>query len=425
MRRWLLLLALAVATLPARAEEVVLGLSQNRVAITATFDGSEILIFGAVKRETPIVQEPPLEVVWRAGLDAAPGAAPVVSHDGVVYLPDTEGALYALDAETGERQTVLRTAWISEGSPVWPLVEQGLVARDRVPVSAAPAVAGWQLLYGDDEGVFYAVRRGESSETLWCKGISLSPQARTHRAYQAPLVVEGTVFTADAEGNLHAADARNGTARFALYLRGRPVAPPALSPRHSPPRLLASVHPVFGGEPAALHAVEPFRGERCWRRDLPDLPRRGLLAHRAGVVVGGDFGLACFALADGTPRWQVSAEDLGGPVEAPLCADRYRVFAATSQQDGAGGDVAGVDLRSGEVEWRRATGLKSPITGLACSADLVWVAAGQSLVAIVAETGKVEGRVRLPGTAVEGPTLALGRIYLALAAGEVVALAPA
>ena len=45
------------------AEEVVLRLSQNRVAITANFDGSKILIFGAVKRETEIQQEPPLEVV--------------------------------------------------------------------------------------------------------------------------------------------------------------------------------------------------------------------------------------------------------------------------------------------------------------------------------------------------------------------------
>jgi uncharacterized protein (TIGR02186 family) len=44
-------------------EEVVLGLSQDRVAITADFDGSEILIFGAVKRETPIPEGPPLEVI--------------------------------------------------------------------------------------------------------------------------------------------------------------------------------------------------------------------------------------------------------------------------------------------------------------------------------------------------------------------------
>lgn len=47
---------------PARAETVVLGLSQDQVAITATFDGSEILIFGAVKRDTP-PPEAPLDVV--------------------------------------------------------------------------------------------------------------------------------------------------------------------------------------------------------------------------------------------------------------------------------------------------------------------------------------------------------------------------
>ena len=55
-----LLLSLA---LPAQAEEVVLGLSQNEVAITATFEGSEILIFGAVKREEPIPTDTELEIV--------------------------------------------------------------------------------------------------------------------------------------------------------------------------------------------------------------------------------------------------------------------------------------------------------------------------------------------------------------------------
>ncbi len=60
LRAILLLLTLTTA---ATGEEVVAGLSQNRVAITASFDGSEILIFGAVKRESPITAEPPLQVV--------------------------------------------------------------------------------------------------------------------------------------------------------------------------------------------------------------------------------------------------------------------------------------------------------------------------------------------------------------------------
>ena len=37
-----------------KAEEIVLGLSQDEVAITATFGGSEVLVFGAIKREAPI-----------------------------------------------------------------------------------------------------------------------------------------------------------------------------------------------------------------------------------------------------------------------------------------------------------------------------------------------------------------------------------
>ncbi|WP_166417014.1 TIGR02186 family protein [Cochlodiniinecator piscidefendens] len=49
--------------LPTHAEQVVAGLSQNRVAITANFDGSEILIFGAVQRETPAPTFAPLEVI--------------------------------------------------------------------------------------------------------------------------------------------------------------------------------------------------------------------------------------------------------------------------------------------------------------------------------------------------------------------------
>ncbi|MEP2531825.1 TIGR02186 family protein [Shimia sp.] len=59
----LLCLLIALVAMPLRAEEVVLGLSQDKVAITATFDGSEILVFGAVKRESPIPTDAPLEVV--------------------------------------------------------------------------------------------------------------------------------------------------------------------------------------------------------------------------------------------------------------------------------------------------------------------------------------------------------------------------
>lgn len=61
-----LALALVAFALPHQAsaqETIVTGLSQNRVQITANFDGSDILIYGAVKRETPPPTEARLEVI--------------------------------------------------------------------------------------------------------------------------------------------------------------------------------------------------------------------------------------------------------------------------------------------------------------------------------------------------------------------------
>ena len=57
-----LALALLLAAPAAAQETIVSGLSQNRVSITADFDGSEILIYGAVKREAP-APEGAIEVI--------------------------------------------------------------------------------------------------------------------------------------------------------------------------------------------------------------------------------------------------------------------------------------------------------------------------------------------------------------------------
>lgn len=58
----ILILLFAMAG-PLAAEQVVVGLSQSRISITTNFDGSEILIFGAVKREAAIPSDAPLHVI--------------------------------------------------------------------------------------------------------------------------------------------------------------------------------------------------------------------------------------------------------------------------------------------------------------------------------------------------------------------------
>ena len=67
-----LLALFLVLALPAKAEEIVLGLSRDEVAITATFEGSDILVFGAIKRQAPIAPDSTLGVIVTvAGPDQA------------------------------------------------------------------------------------------------------------------------------------------------------------------------------------------------------------------------------------------------------------------------------------------------------------------------------------------------------------------
>lgn len=61
--RWLALLPLLFLPQAALAEEVVAGLSQDSISITANFDGSDLLIYGAVKREEPIPDDSRLDVI--------------------------------------------------------------------------------------------------------------------------------------------------------------------------------------------------------------------------------------------------------------------------------------------------------------------------------------------------------------------------
>lgn len=59
-----LALVLLCLALPVAAQEtIVTGLSQNRVQINANFDGSNILIYGAVKRDAPAPERPRLDVI--------------------------------------------------------------------------------------------------------------------------------------------------------------------------------------------------------------------------------------------------------------------------------------------------------------------------------------------------------------------------
>ena len=57
------LIALLAFTAPVSAQDIVLGMSKDEIGITAFFNGSEILIFGALKHETATSSAGDLDVV--------------------------------------------------------------------------------------------------------------------------------------------------------------------------------------------------------------------------------------------------------------------------------------------------------------------------------------------------------------------------
>lgn len=81
-----LVLALMFLALPAQGETVVAGLSQESIGITASFDGSEILIYGAVKRFAPEPEGPPLEVIVTLEGPSAPVTVRRKSREAGIWV---------------------------------------------------------------------------------------------------------------------------------------------------------------------------------------------------------------------------------------------------------------------------------------------------------------------------------------------------
>lgn len=94
MIRRMLALCLLLAMPLSAQESVVAGLSDTEVSIATDFTGSEILIFGAVKRETPIATDAPLQVIIT--VKGPPGSAVVRRKNRNVGIwRNTEKARFA------------------------------------------------------------------------------------------------------------------------------------------------------------------------------------------------------------------------------------------------------------------------------------------------------------------------------------------
>lgn len=107
----LMMLALLASPGTGRAEEIVAALSQNRVAITTSFTGSEILVFGAIKRAAPAPEGPLHVIVTMAGPSETVTVRRKSRHFGIwvnaeAVTVESAPSFYAL-ASTGPLEVAL------------------------------------------------------------------------------------------------------------------------------------------------------------------------------------------------------------------------------------------------------------------------------------------------------------------------------
>ncbi|MBC7139989.1 MAG: TIGR02186 family protein [Defluviimonas sp.] len=171
-----LALLLLLAALPARAEEVVAGLSQNRIAITTSFSGSEILVFGAVKRDTP-APEGPLQVIITL-------QGPLVA--ATVWRKDRVAGIW-VNADSVEVDKAPSFYAVATTAPLREVLSETEDLRHAVSIPRAIRAVGTGV---EDAGVFtealIRIRTGEGAYLLDEGGVEIAEETLFRARFVMP-----------------------------------------------------------------------------------------------------------------------------------------------------------------------------------------------------------------------------------------------
>ena len=171
----LVLLALPAA---ATAEEVVAELSQTRVSITADFDGSEILLFGAVKREAPIPGDTELQVIVTVEGPKEPITVRRKSRVAGIWINtsfvevDAAPSFYAI-ATTGPIREVLRDT-------------EDLRHRITIPRAIRAIDTGAAAALNDFKDALVRIRQGEERYQMNEGNVSLNSDTLFNTQFSLP-----------------------------------------------------------------------------------------------------------------------------------------------------------------------------------------------------------------------------------------------
>jgi outer membrane protein assembly factor BamB len=247
---------------------------------------------------------------------------PVISSpavvDGTVYVGSDDGSIYALGAETGEKQ------WSTE-------------TEDRV--SSSPAVVDGTVYIRNWAGSTYALDAADGSRQWVNEGDD------GRRGYVIPVVADGTVYTPTSDG-LAALDTADGSEQWTAAV----PAPQSLS-------LALADGTLYYGTTDGLLALDGANGRELWHanRGSTSFPSPTVVD---GVVYSGDRDHGIYALetATGDERWVFETNETvwSSPAVTDAAIDSDGTSSGRTSYGASANTVYALDA-AGEELWRVET----------------------------------------------------------------------
>ena len=294
-----------------------------------------------------------LSVLWKFTVEKGAFEGTPVIADGVIYIGDLDGRIYAIDLQSG------KSKWTYE-------TNSGFLA--------APAVADGRLYIGDYDGRFYCldcregkklweyesqaeidsganffgenVLFGSQDATLYCLNAKSGGLVWKHEIDDqircTPTIVEGRCFVAGCDGKLHIIDLHKGSEEASVDIQ----APTGVTPAALGSRVF------FGTEGSTFFCVDWKKAEIAWTfsdEDSGQAFRSSPAVTKQVVVVGGrNKRVHALDPDTGKERWRFAAKSR---VDASPVIVGQRVFAAS-----AAGRLFALDLETGRQMWEYETG---------------------------------------------------------------------
>ncbi len=286
-----------------------------------------------------------LEVLWEFKVPKGAFESTAGIADGVVYIGDLDGSLFALDLLDGEKK--------------WEF-------NSEIGFIASPSIRDGRIYLGDIDGIFHCVDLdgkplwrheamaeidssanfykdnviyGSQDATLYCLNQQSGKLVWKHEIDDqircSPTIVENRAFVAGCDGRLHIIDLDQGTAAAAVEIH---------SPTGVTPAVMGNVA-YFGTEDAGFFAVDWRKAEVVWHFDDPNAPTstRSNPAVTQGHVVFGARNRQVHSLNpdNGKINWTFEAR---GPVDSSPVIAGQRVYVGADD-----GRMYVLDLHTGKL----------------------------------------------------------------------------